>query len=92
MLRGIAMHQLNRGQVAMRCFERAAAKDPTSAEPHLLIASLHLDDDNIQAARTAIERARGLDPQAVEEGNWLEQIEQHQQRLAGADVENRSIR
>ena len=83
------MQQLNRGQEAMRCFQHAAAKNPDAAEPHLMMASLSLEDDDIPAARSAVERAMRLDPQAVEEGKWIEQLEYHQHRLAKSAVDTR---
>lgn len=83
-LRGVAMRQLSRGQEAMRCFQHAAAKDPESAEPHLMIASLCLHEDDLPSARSAVEHAMRLDPAAVRDGKWLQQLENHQQRLADA--------
>ena len=82
MLRGIAMQQLRQGQEAMRCFQQAAAIDPKSAEPHLMIASLCLDGDDVELARSAVELAKGLDPEAVQRGRWIEQLDHHQQRIA----------
>lgn len=82
MLRGIAMRELSRGQEAMRCFQHAAIKDPESAEPHLMIASVCLDNDDIQSARSAVQQAMRLDPGAVRKGGWIEQLQHHQRRLA----------
>ena len=81
MLRGIAMQKLSRGQEAMQCFQRAINRDPKSAEPHLMIASLCLEENDLKAARSAVQQAARLDPKAVQEGRWNEQLEYHQQRL-----------
>ena len=92
-LRGIAMQQLNRGQEAMRCFQRAALTDPESAEPYLMIAALCLHEDDLPSARSAVDRAMRLDPSAVREGKWLQQLEQHEQRLAAqADIDTSTQR
>lgn len=89
-LRGVAMRQLQQGKEARRCFQTAAIKDPSAAEPHLMIASLCLDDDDVPAARTAVEHAMQLDPEAVREGKWMEQLENHQRRLSQSPNESPS--
>jgi tetratricopeptide (TPR) repeat protein len=77
-LRGIAMRELSRGQEALLCFQRAAQTEPGLAEPHLMIASLCLDGNDIQAAQSAVDQAKRLDPEAVRAGKWIEQLENHQ--------------
>lgn len=81
MLRGIAMRQLGQPNEARRCFARAATKNPEDADPHLQIASLCLDEGDLQSARNSVEVAYQLDPIAVRDGNWVEQLENHHTRL-----------
>ena len=85
-LRGIAMRELRRGPEAKRCFQLAASKNLETAEPHLMIASLCLDNDDLAAARSAVEDANRIDPDAVRKGNWIQQLKNHQQqrRVAGS--------
>ncbi|NND97798.1 MAG: tetratricopeptide repeat protein [Pirellulaceae bacterium] len=82
MLRGIAMRQLGQHQEARRCFARAATKNPNDADPHLQIASLCLDKGDVQSARDSVEVAIQLDPIAVRDGRWVEQLENHPQCLS----------
>ena len=82
-LRGVAMRQLGQPQEARRCFARAATKNPDSADPHLQIASLCLEQGDLQQARNCVEVAAQLDPIAVRDGQWVEQIENHHGRLIG---------
>ena len=81
-LRGVAMRQLGRHQEARRCFARAATKNPTDADPHLQIASLCLDEGDVQAARNSVQVALQLDPIAVRDGRWVELVENHPQPVA----------
>lgn len=81
MLRGIAMRQLGQSIEARRCFARAATKNPEDADPHLQIASLCLDQGDLQEARNSVKVAMQLDPIAVREGGWIEQIENHPKRI-----------
>ena len=81
MLRGIAMRQLGQSIEARRCFARAATKNPEDADPHLQIASLCLDQGDLHAARNSVKVAMQLDPMAVRDGGWIEQIENHPQRI-----------
>ncbi|MGB7345102.1 MAG: tetratricopeptide repeat protein [Pirellulaceae bacterium] len=82
MLRGIAMRQLGQPQEAHLCFARAATKDPTDAQAHLQIAALWLDIGDVQAARSSVDVAMKIDPIAVRDGRWIEQLENHPQHIA----------
>ncbi len=84
MLKGFAMQQLGRGTEAKRCFQTASMKHPGTAEPHLMIASVCLDDGDLDSARSAVAQAMQLDPAAVQQGRWMEQLEHHQHRHAVA--------
>ena len=88
MLRGIAMRQLGQNLEARRCFARAATKDPSAADPHLHIASLCLDQGDLQAARDSVRVAMQLDPIAVRDGGWLEQIENQPRRITQNSLMN----
>jgi tetratricopeptide (TPR) repeat protein len=93
MLKGFAMQQLGRGTEAKRCFQNASNKHPDTAEPHLMMAAVSLDDGDLDSARTAVARAMELDPAAVQQGRWLEQLENHQRRqtIAAKPVSAKSI-
>jgi tetratricopeptide (TPR) repeat protein len=64
MLRGIALHQLQRYGDAQRCFQDAIASDPNNPEPHLHLASLLLEQGDAQAARAPLQQAIALSPQS----------------------------
>ncbi len=81
MLRGIAMRQLGQPDEARRCFAAAATKDPSNADAHLQIAALELDIGDVQAARESVDVAMKIDPIAVRDGRWIEQLENHSQRV-----------
>ncbi len=83
MLRGIAMRQLDRPEEARRCFAKAATKEPENADAHLQIASLCLDEGDIQSARESVDVAMKINPMAVHQGGWIEQLEHQPQRVAG---------
>ncbi|QDT08972.1 tetratricopeptide repeat protein [Planctomycetes bacterium K23_9] len=83
MLRGIAMRQLGQHDEARRCFASAATRDPSNAEAHLQIAALCLDAGDIQSARESVDVAMKIDPIAVRDGRWIEQLENQPQHVAG---------
>lgn len=62
MLRGIALHQLQRYGDAQRCFQDAIASDPNNPEPHLHLASLLLEQGDAQSARAPLQQAIALSP------------------------------
>ncbi len=64
MLRGIALHQLQRYGDAQRCFREAIASDPNDPEPHLHLASLLLEQGDAQAAHGPLQQAIALSPQS----------------------------
>lgn len=64
MLRGIALHQLQRYGDAERCFQEAIASDPNNPEPHLHLASLLLEQGDAQSARAPLQQAIALSPQS----------------------------
>ena len=82
MLKGIAMRELGRCNEAMRCFDHAACKDPNNAQPYLMIASVCLENDDVNAARAAVHHAMQLNPEMVQQGRWVEHLDQHQRRLS----------
>lgn len=63
MLRGIALHQLQRYSDAQRCFHDAIASDPNNPEPHLHLAALLLEQGDAQSARAPLQQAIALSPQ-----------------------------
>jgi tetratricopeptide (TPR) repeat protein len=64
MLRGIALHQLQRYGDAQRCFQDAIASDPNNPEPHLHLASLLLEQGDAESARRPLQQAIALSPQS----------------------------
>lgn len=64
MLRGIALHQLQRYGDAQRCFQDAIASDPKNPEPHLHLAALLLEQGDAQSARAPLQQAITLSPQS----------------------------
>jgi tetratricopeptide (TPR) repeat protein len=66
LLRGIALHQLQRHGEAQRCFLDAIRTDPTRAEPHLHLAALLLELGDAPAARESLQTAIALAPQSSE--------------------------
>lgn len=64
MLRGIALHHLQRYSDAERCFQSAIASDPSDPEPHLHLAALLLEQGDAQAARVPLQQAIALSPQS----------------------------
>ncbi len=82
MLQGIAMRQLGRTEEARRCFSRASTKEPEDAEPHLALASLALERGEADEARKSLAVAVKLNPDAVRNVDWSEQMQDQQERLA----------
>ncbi len=60
MLQGIAMRHLGRKEEAKRCFARAAEKNPADAAPHLEIASLAIENGDMESARRSLASATQL--------------------------------
>jgi len=63
MLRGIALHRLQRYGDAQRCFQDAIASDPNNPESHLHLAALLLEQGDAQSAREPLQQAIALSPQ-----------------------------
>ena len=82
MLQGIAMRKLGRTEEARRCFVRACGKDTTDATPHLELASLALERGDIALARESLTVALRLNPNSVRAGEWMEQLDNQQARVA----------
>ncbi|KAA5544386.1 tetratricopeptide repeat protein [Roseiconus nitratireducens] len=70
MLRGIAMRNLGRNELAAKHFAKAIQSDPTRAEPHLQVAAIELENNRPAAASEAIARAIELDRALVESSGW----------------------
>lgn len=64
MLRGIALHRLQRYDDAQRCFQDAIASDPNNPEPLLHLAALLLEQGDAQSARLPLQQAIALSPQS----------------------------
>jgi len=64
MLRGVALHQLQRHGDAQRCFLEAIATDPDNPEPHLHLAALFLEQGDAESARLPLQQAIALSPQS----------------------------
>jgi tetratricopeptide (TPR) repeat protein len=92
MLRGIAMRNLNRPDLAAKHFAKAAQSAPTMAEPHLQIAAIALEKGRPRLASESIARAARLDRQLVESSGWMAYLltpEQLVAQEAEADTEFR---
>ncbi|WP_182868438.1 tetratricopeptide repeat protein [Rhodopirellula sp. JC639] len=74
MLRGIAMRNLNRPEIAVKHFAKAAESDPQRAEPHLQIAAIELEKGRADLASRSVARALQLDRQLVESSGWSEYL------------------
>ncbi|MEO1528617.1 MAG: tetratricopeptide repeat protein [Planctomycetota bacterium] len=70
LMRGIAMRQLGRHELAIRHFQRAIERDPTTAEPHLQIAATELESGHTSLAHQSIARAFDLDRALVVATGW----------------------
>ena len=74
LLRGIALHQLQRHGEAQRCFQDAIRTDPMNAEPHLHLAALLLEMGDAEAAKGPLQMAIALAPQSSETEALAERI------------------
>ncbi|GAA5506619.1 lipopolysaccharide assembly protein B [Novipirellula caenicola] len=87
-LQGIAMRQLGRSDEAQKCFVRATEKDPTDSTARLELATLLLDQGNVEAAKESLAMALRLNPNLVGpnalggEANWANEVKKQQERLA----------
>ncbi|MEM0924674.1 MAG: tetratricopeptide repeat protein [Planctomycetota bacterium] len=70
MLRGIAMKNLGRPELASKHFARAVERDPLRAEPHLQIAAIELQQGRTKVASRAVARAMELNPGLVQSSGW----------------------
>lgn len=70
MLRGIAMRNLDRMDLAIKHFAKAAESDPERAEPHLQIAAIELEKGRPRLASESIARAIQRDRVLVETSGW----------------------
>ena len=92
MLRGIAMRNLNRPELAAKHFARAAESDPERAEPHLQIAAIELEKGRPERASESVARAMDLDRQLVETSGWSEYLLSPVQLVARESAAENSIR
>lgn len=92
MLRGIAMRNLNRPELAAKHFAKAAESDPERAEPHLQIAAIELEKGRPELARESVARAMERDRQLVETSGWSEYLLASEQLIAQEADDDKSIR
>ena len=89
MLRGIALRNLDRPDLAIKHFAKAAESDPTRAEPHLQIAAIELQKGRPHLASESIAHAMDLNRPLVESSGWSaylmspEQLAAHQAKSEG---------
>ncbi|WP_146592865.1 tetratricopeptide repeat protein [Novipirellula galeiformis] len=94
-LQGIAMRRLGRIDEAQKCFARATEKDPSDATPHLELATLSLDQGNVESAKQSLAMAlklnpnslspHTLNPNASADPHWDNEIKKQQARLANEE-------
>ncbi len=90
-LQGIAMRQLGRSDEAQKCFVRATEKDPSDSTARLELATLLLDQGNVEAAKESLAMALKLNPTLVGpnalggEANWANEVKKQQERLANEE-------
>ncbi|QDV87867.1 cellulose synthase subunit BcsC [Stieleria magnilauensis] len=90
MLRGIAMRNLDRPELAAKHFAKAAESDPLRAEPHLQLAAIELEKGRPDLASRSVARALQLDRQLVESSGWKSYLLSPEQLAAQqADDETR---
>ncbi|MEM6468980.1 MAG: tetratricopeptide repeat protein [Planctomycetota bacterium] len=82
MLRGIAMRNLGRPELASKHFANAVERDPNRAEPHLQIAAIELEQGRIQLASRAVARAMELNPRLVQLSGWSAYLESDPNSIA----------
>lgn len=82
MMRGIALRSLQRPELAVKHFAKAAEHDPNAAEPLLQIASIELSRGDAYAAHLAIERAAQRDQPLVQQTGWVDYMLSPQQVIA----------
>jgi tetratricopeptide (TPR) repeat protein len=89
MLRGIAMRNLGRSELAREHFAMAIESDPTRAEPLLQIAAMELENNRPGLASDWIAKAMELDEELVRSSGWAAYLLSPQPRLA-SDEPSRS--
>ena len=82
MLRGIAMRNLKRPDLAAKHFAKAAESDPARAEPHLQIAAIELEKGRPKRASEAVGRAIALDRELVVSSGWTAHLLTPEQLVA----------
>ncbi|MCO8125530.1 tetratricopeptide repeat protein [Stieleria sp. TO1_6] len=82
MLRGIAMRNLDRPELAVEHFAKASKSDPTRAEPHLQLAAIELENGKPDSASLSIARAMELDRELVETSGWSAYLMTPEQLIA----------
>lgn len=93
MLRGIAMRNLDRPELAAKHFAKAAESDPGRAEPHLQIAAIELEKGRLSVASESVARAIKIDPKLVETSGWSEYLLTPEQLVAKeSNRDDKSIR
>ena len=83
-LQGIAMRQLDRPEEARRCLVRATKKDPLDPQSHLELATLAMQQGEVEEANLAVSKAMAIDPQAAQQNGWMDQFRAEQERVAQA--------
>lgn len=91
MLRGIAMRNLDRPDLASKHFAKAAESDPSRAEPHLQIAAIELQRGRPDLASESVARAMDLDRTLVETSGWSAYLMTPEQ-LAAQQAESSTLR
>jgi tetratricopeptide (TPR) repeat protein len=82
LLRGIAMRNLGRPQLAAKHFHKAAASAPSRAEPHLQLAAIELELGRPESAGHFIQQALQRDPELVRSSGWSDVLLSPGQRVA----------
>ncbi|MEO1618476.1 MAG: tetratricopeptide repeat protein [Planctomycetota bacterium] len=89
MLRGIAMRNLQRPELATKHFAKAVERDPSRAEPHLQIAAIELEQGRSSLASRSIARAMELDPALVKMSGWAAYLQVGDSEIAEHPVSRR---
>ena len=70
MLRGIAMRNLGRNELALKHFANAAERDPSLAEPYLQIAAIKLKNRQPEEASSHVKLAYERNATMVNSTGW----------------------
>ncbi|MGV3485286.1 MAG: tetratricopeptide repeat protein [Planctomycetaceae bacterium] len=91
-LRGIALRHLDRPLEAEQCFVEASRGAPLSPDPHLNLAELYLQQDEIVEARQALDQAMLLEPDSQIALDLSRQLQDAESRLAKVGQDGRSVK